>query len=74
MCIAIGGMLSSIIQKWVCDSGHDPNSDQSSSQNKYLQRNELRWDRGAGKLSAHIDAVAQAINAYHNKRDAHERH
>ncbi len=71
--IAILSMLSSIIQHWVSNEGNDTKKCQNAADHESKKQNQLDFERGVGFLPTHIDAVAEAIGAYHNKRDTHER-
>jgi hypothetical protein len=71
--VAILGLLSSIIQKWVSDEERNSEEGEDSSNEKDGQGAYLRPHRLISGFIPHVNAVASAINAYRDKRDSHER-
>jgi hypothetical protein len=74
VCIAILASLSSIVQKWVSDQGGETPTHKQSTNNEYQNGDHLNEERVIPPIgSRSVDAVANAIDAYHQKRDTHER-
>jgi hypothetical protein len=71
--IALLGTSSSVIQQWVSNKRGSTADTQNTSQEKKERGNQLQRQRIIADLGTHIDAVAHAIHAYNQRRDAHER-
>lgn len=70
--IVLTTLLSSILQQWMRDGRHNAGDEPRSADEKSTDTPNSPSHSGKSTLEGSIDAVANAIGAYHRKRDSHD--
>jgi hypothetical protein len=71
--IFVLNILSNVIQQWIFDKTPQPTDEKNRAQNYKEKRQQLHSQRLVSRdLITHVNAIVDAIHAYHKKRDTHE--